>query len=220
MKFTAVQVDIIYVGLRVLILNHITLQKTGRSPGAHPDILTLKYINRRGACDAQILEAIYRLWSTLQVCRGKALRTSLEYIEICACALAVRTAVRQMRHGHLAVWAGGIEGAAKRLLRSLEAIRKRLKRTIRKTKGDSSFRELAHGWRQFLRWARLNLLTCPCLIRRPNPFYRSRQRLIDAMVDVATVELQRLKRALPPPGIRDRCYIRKKFHRRIIAFEE
>jgi hypothetical protein len=201
-KFTAVQVDIIYVGLRVLILNHITLQKTGRSPGAHPDILTLKYINRRGACDAQILEAIYRLWSTLQVCRGKALRTSLEYIEICACALAVRTAVRQMRHGHLAVWAGGIEGAAKRLLRSLEAIRKRLKRTIRKTKGDSSFRELAHGWRQFLRWA------------------RSRQRLIDAMVDVATVELQRLKRALPPPGIRDRCYIRKKFHRRIIAFEE
>ena len=200
-KFTAVQVDLIYVGLRVLILNHITLRNTGQSPGAHPDILTLKYVHQRGIYDEQIMKAIYRLWGSLRACRGKPLQTSLEYIDVCACALAVRTAVRQLRHGHVAAWASGIDSSAKRLLRRLEAMRKRLKRTITKTNGHTSFRELAYGWRQFLRWARLNLLTCPCLIRRPNPFYRSRQRLIDSMVHVATGELQRLKRTVPPPRI-------------------
>src|SRR6185437_7446191 len=123
-RFTAAQADLIYVGLRVLILNHITLRNTGRSPGAHPDILTLKYVNRQGTYDQQTMEAIYRLWSTLRASRSKALRTSVDYVQVCACALAVRTAVRQVRHVHVTAWANGIEGDAKRLLRRLEAMRK------------------------------------------------------------------------------------------------
>ncbi|HKV90937.1 MAG TPA: hypothetical protein VJW20_00165 [Candidatus Angelobacter sp.] len=46
-------------------------------------------------------------------------------------------------------------------------------------------------------WLRLNLLTCPCLIRRPDPVYRSRQRLINEMVRVTSRELQSQRREIP-----------------------
>lgn len=69
--------------------------------------------------------------------------------------------------------------APNRLLRRLETLRERLKRTITRTAGHTSFRDRASGWRQFLTWTRLNRFTCPCLIRRPNALYRSRQRLIE-----------------------------------------
>jgi hypothetical protein len=198
-RFTAAQADLLYVGLRPLIINHLNLIHTGRSPASHPEILTLRFVGKRGAYRDDFMQAIKRLWEELQLYRGNEFRTSLDYIQLSACALALRTALRQVRHGHVVAWTTGIESSASRLLRRLEAMRKRLKRTITRTKGHTSFSELSYDWHQFLRWARLNLLTCPCLIRRPNLLYRSRQRLIDAMVSVATVELQRLKRTLPPP---------------------
>lgn len=198
LKFTAAQGDIIYVGLRPLVINHINLVQTGRSPGSHPDILTLKFFRRRGVYNDDFMKAVYRFWKILQENRSREFRASLDYIQVSACALAVRNAVRQIRHGHVAAWRSGIQAAANRLLRRLETLRKRLKRTITKTKGHNSFRELASSWCQFLRWLRVTLLTCPCLVRRPDPVYRNRQRLIDEMVRVTTAELQAESRALPP----------------------
>ena len=198
-RFTPGQTDLLYVGLRPLIINYLNLIHTGRSPASHPDILTLRFLGKRGAYRDDFMQAIKRLWEELQLYRGHEFQTSLNYVQLSACVLAVRTAIRQVRHGHVAAWTIGIENRASRLLRRLEAMRKKLKRTITKTEGHTSFRELASRWREFLKWARLTLLTCPCLIRRPNPVYRSRQRLINAMVIVATIELQRLKRTVPHP---------------------
>jgi hypothetical protein len=76
-------------------------------------------------------------------------------------------------------------------------MRKKLKRTITKTEGHNSFRDLASSWREFLTWLRLNLLSCPCIIRRPDPVYRNRQRLIDEMVRVTTAELQAQQSKIP-----------------------
>jgi len=84
------------------------------------------------------------------------------------------------------------------MLRRLEALRKRLKRTITKTEGHTSFREVASAWHQFLRWARLTLLTCPCLIRRPNNLYRVRRLHINEMVRVTTTALRAQQREIPP----------------------
>lgn len=196
--FTTKQADLIYVGLRTLIPNHLTLKHTGHSPGAHPDLLTVRFFRRQGLYNEQFMENIYELWKHLQLTRGRPLRSSLNYVQISACALAVRTALRQVRHGHLTAWDSGIQITANRLLRHLEAMRKRLKRRITKTKGQNSFRELALNWREFLKWLRLTLLSCTCLVRRRDPVYRGHQLLIGEMVRVTTAELQAQQCKIPP----------------------
>lgn len=196
-RFTRRQADLLYIGLRPLILNHVNLTHTGRSPGAHPDLLTARFFHSRGLYTDEFMQAIVGLWKGFQFGRGKQCRIPIDYVKVAACALAVRTALRQIRHGHVEAWRRGIQATANRLLRRLEALRKRLKRTIIKTKGQDSFRALASSWRQFLTWLRLNLLTCPCLIRRPDPVYRSRQRLINEMVRVTSRELQSQRREIP-----------------------
>jgi hypothetical protein len=160
-RFTAKQADLIYVGLKTLILNHLTLKNTGRSPGAHPDFLATRFFRRRGLYNERFMEALYQLWKELQLVRGRPFRGAVDYVRVSGCALAVRTVVRQVRHGHLKAWDSGIEARANRLLRHLEAMRKRLKRRITKTEGQKSFRDLASSWCEFLKWLRLNLLSCP-----------------------------------------------------------
>jgi hypothetical protein len=200
-RFTSKQVDLLYVGLRPLILNHFNLIQTGRSPGAHPDLLTLNFFHRRGLYNEEFMQAIVALWKDFQFGRGKQCRIPVDYVKVAACALAVRTALRQIRHGHLAAWRPGIQATANGLLRQLEALRKRLKRQTIKTEGHHAFRDLASRWNQFLTWLRLTLLTCPCLIRRPDPVYRNWQQLIDEMVRVTIAELQAERHNIPPARI-------------------
>jgi hypothetical protein len=189
-RFTACQSNVLYVGFRQIVINHLAVKTTGHSPATHPDILTLRFVGRRGTRNAQHLEAIYRLWKILQRNRGREFRIPLDYIEVSACALAVRTTVRQLRHRHVSPWTDGIEITANHLLRRLEAVRKRLKRTITRIKGQEFFRELAASWQEHLKWLRLNVLSCPCLVRRPNLTYRFSQLLIDEMVRVTRSDLR------------------------------
>jgi hypothetical protein len=197
-SFNSKQVDVLYVGFRPLILNHLNLIHTGRSPDAHPDLLTAKYFRRRGVRNDAFMQEILDLWKKLQFGRSKRLRAALDYVTVSATMLAVRSTLRQIRHGHVAAWRGGVQATANRLLRQFEALRKRLKRQTTKREGQNAFRSLASSWRQFLIWLRLNLLTCPCLIRRPDPVYRMRQLMITEMVRVTTAELNAQQCLLPP----------------------
>ena len=196
-RFTSQQSDVLCIGLRPPILNYICLKQTGRSPAAHPDLLSVKFYRRQGTYSDPFMQSILRLWKGLQANRGKEIRLSLNYIETCALGLAVRTALRQIRHRDVLPWTAGIESTANHLLRRLEMLRKRLKRKITKTEGHAAFRNLSSNWRQFLTWMRLTLLTCPCLVRRPNPLYRSRQLLIDKLCDVTRAEMLKTKKRVP-----------------------
>jgi hypothetical protein len=189
-RFTAAQGDLLYVGLRTIVINHLNLAHTGRSPASHPDLLTVKFFKRQGAYNDEFMHGIYRLWKALQENRGTEFRVSLDYGQTSACALAVRTAVRQIRHRHIVAWTAGIETTAERSLQRLEALRKRLKRTITKTRDQQFFRELAISWREHLKWMHLNILCCPCLVRRPNLSYKFSQLLINQMLRVTRSELR------------------------------
>ena len=117
-----------------ITLHHIVLNKTGRSPAAHPDLLTLRFRNRRGKFFPEYMEGVYGLCKQVSDHRAREWRLRVGYIEIMACMLAVRTTIRQVRHGHILSWRHGIDQTAARQLRRLEALRKRLKRLITKTK--------------------------------------------------------------------------------------
>jgi hypothetical protein len=199
-RLTANQADLIYVGVRPLVINYLNRTNTVATPGCHPDIFTLQFHHRRGIFDKRHMDAITHVWKRLVADRTNGLRLSADYIQIAACALAVRNAVRQIQHGHVNPWADGIEATAKRLLMRLEALRKKLKRKIIKTKGQQFFRELATSWREHLKWMRLNLMVCSCPIRRPSLTYRYHQLLISDMVRVTRSELG--KRGLQIPDER------------------
>jgi hypothetical protein len=190
-RLTVNQADLIYVGIRPIIINYLNRTNIGASPGCHPDILTLQFHHRRGIFNKRHMDAIIRLWKRFIAGRSNGVRLSLDYAEIATCALAVRNAVRQVQHGHITPWADGIEGTAKRLLMRLEALRKKRKRKIIKTKGQQFFRELATSWSEHLKWMRLNLLVCSCPIRRPNLTYRFHQLLISKVARVTRSELDK-----------------------------
>jgi hypothetical protein len=191
-----------YVGYRLIVINHTVLRNTGYSPAAHPDILTLKFFRRRGVYNDSHMQAINQLWNGLLRNRGREVRIALDYVESSACAFAVRTAIRQLRHRHVTPWADGIEATGRELLRRLEALRKRRKRAIIKTKGEQFFREHSSSWREFLKWLRLHVLTCcPRLVRRPNLFYRSQRLLIDTMCRVTKAEMQKSGNKIPDESI-------------------
>lgn len=190
-RLTVNQADLIYVGIRPIIINYLNRTNIGASPGCHPDILTLQFHHRRGIFSKRHMDAITRVWKGLVAGRSNGMRLSLDYSEIAACALAVRNAVRQVQHGHISAWADGIDATAARLIKRIEALRKRLKRKTIKTQGQQFFRELATNWREHLNWMRLNLLVRSCPIRRPHLTYLFHQLVISQVVRVTRSELDK-----------------------------
>ena len=197
LRLTANQAELIYVGLRSIISNYLNRTNIGSSPGCHPDILTVQFMHRRGIFHKLHMDALNGVWKKLLSERINGFRLTLGYVEIAACALAVRNAIRQVQHGHVTHWADGIEATAARLVKRLEVLRKRIKRKTIKTEGQQLFRELTNSWREHVKWMRLNLMVCSCPIRRLSLTYRFHQLLISEMVRLTRSELR--KRAFNIP---------------------
>lgn len=197
-RFNKNQTDILYVGLRLIAVNWTVLSKTGRSPGAHPHLLHLSFLKKRGVFNKEFLQAVLEIWKRLFRQRGVECQMKLDYVGVSACLLGVRICLQQLRHGHLQAWAARLDTTIKHLIRKLEALQKKLKRRIIESRGQDFFKELSGKWRQFVRWMRCTLLTCSCIVRQPNLFYRSRQRLISDMVAITRAELGRRRHLIPP----------------------
>jgi hypothetical protein len=200
-RFSRNQTEILYAGLRLIAINWTVLSKTGRSPGAHPDLLNLGFLKKRGVFNKEFLETALETWNELLRRRGLDCRMKLDYIGVSVCLLAIRVCVQQLQHRHLQAWAARLDRTATHLIRKLEAIQKKLKRQIVEGHGEHFFKELSQRWRLFVRWMRSTLLTCNCMFRQPNLFYRSCQYLISDIVAVTRAELQKRGIEIPAESI-------------------
>ena len=117
--------------------------------------------------------------------------------EIAACALAVRIAVKCHRHGHVRLEIPRIEAAAKRLLRRLEAVRKRTKRAEIGRAGPHEYKRKSQEWRAFVRWLHVHIPNCSCFRRRRLPLRYSRRATVDKLVAWAREELIDRKAEIP-----------------------
>jgi hypothetical protein len=122
-RLTQRQAEILYPALRLIAINWECLSKTGRSPGAHPDVMNLGFLKRRGVFNREFLETALAIWKTLLRKRRSECRLKVNYIGIAACLLAVRVTLQRLRHKHLQPWADHLDLTANRLVRKLEAMR-------------------------------------------------------------------------------------------------
>lgn len=109
--------------------------------------------------------------------------------EIAACELAIRFAVKRHRHGHEYLNIPRLQTCSRRLLRRLEAVRKRAKRTEIRESDLNSYNENADRWRRLVRWIRVHLPPCRCLPRRPPPA-RNQRAMVQTLVTLTAEELR------------------------------
>jgi hypothetical protein len=130
-----------------------------------------------GVFNQELMNSMIALHATL-LSRGSGgrLRVKTSY-EIAACALAVRVYLKRRHRGRTDVVIPLINGASKRLLRRLEAARKRGWRAEVRQLGLSVYQARAHNWRRFIRWIRVHIPDCGPARTRP-PARRGYLRLI------------------------------------------
>lgn len=117
--------------------------------------------------------------------------------DVSACILAVRIAVKRHKHGHTRLSVSRIDTSSKRLLRRLEALRKRAKRADIRQMGLLSYRQAVDGWQGFVRWLRYHFLDCGCSLRRRKPPARRRRVSIAQLSKWARAELVRRRKRVP-----------------------
>lgn len=116
--------------------------------------------------------------------------------QIAGCALAVRIATRNHRHGHRMPQIPRVRTTAKRLLNRLEVLRKRAKRAELRQIGADAHKEKAHEWRRFVVWVRVHLANCDCAPRRKVMSGRNRL-IITTLVDWTREELENRNARVP-----------------------
>ena len=86
---------------------------------------------------------------------------------------------------------------SQRVLKRLEALRKRAKRVEVKQYGVDVFRQNTQNWKRFIVWLRVHIANCGCVMsRRPTPG-GNRAAIVTQLVDWTRQELQDRKAQLP-----------------------
>lgn len=124
-------------------------------------------------------------------------RLRLHHFQIAALAFAARITARRLRHGHLAPWRPDWSSAHARLLRRLEVLAKRSRRSYLKAGGQQAY-DAAHArWLRHLRWVRTHLLHCGCGKPPCGGMRKYHQRVVSTCADRLRAGL--IKRACCPP---------------------
>jgi len=201
-RLTAIQAQLLYVGLRPIWVSYYNHKQNGSLLNAHPDHLNLSFRNRRGKYSSAFMQKIVRLWHVVGPMKDSGGRIyKLDYVDVSVCILAIRIASQQIRHGHLQRWSNRLDRSSRYLLRKLEAVQRSLKRDICAAQGHAAFRDLSLQWRQFVRWLRLHFLFCSCMRRLPNPVYRMRVKFAATFCEWTSAEL--VARSEPVPSDHD-----------------
>jgi len=131
----------------------------------------------RGHHDQLMKELLFHLgerFLSLSAMEGETHRVRLNAIEIAMLMFSLRAGNKLVRHGHEAGPQGYDPAKVHRLLYHLENLRRRAKRRWLASEVAPSYYVMQEKWRKFLRWIRLNLISCPCGYSLPTA--RRRQR--------------------------------------------
>jgi hypothetical protein len=140
------------------------------------------------------MRALHR--RVLALSPGGRLRVGSSF-EIAACALAVRVYAKRQQRGRTVLVMPRVSEASKRILRRLEAARKRAKRAELRQLGLDSYRARAHNWRRFVRWIRVHIPDCGARITRSTTRRRYLRLIVDQLVSLVRTELRNRKQRLP-----------------------
>jgi hypothetical protein len=150
-----------------------------------------------GTYNQTTMDEILRVHNKVSAIVGGGRLRLASVIECAACALGVRVAMTRDRHGHAPLNIVRIDAASKRLLRRLEAFRKRAKRDVVRRPGADAYKTGAEAWRQHVQWLRDHFLDCGCKRERRQRARGYRRLLFQRFVDLAPAELVHRRVRLP-----------------------
>jgi len=163
---------LILMGLSWIGANYHFWRSKGRYPNSRHDLVWGLGFDQ-GVYDQELMDRTLALHAAITSLKaGGRLRVETS-IEFSICALAVRVAVTRHRHGHQSLDIAQVDSASASLLRRLETVRKRTKRSEVRLLGIVSYQQSAHVWRDFAKWLRVHLLDCSCKQKRRLPPPRS-----------------------------------------------
>jgi len=202
LRLTGMQVDYLRPGLLREVIACFRI-RDGESPSAEMPVVFDPSLPC-GSYDRVLANRIIQLWATAYPHFGskRRARIALDFVQLSACALAVRTNARQLRHGHITLPGVRHTLVRSRLLRLLENSRRRATRAAEKAIGLEAVAEIQRRWHGFARWLSFYATSCRCgksLI--PGQRYQWRRFVIDTAVEIARKELTAI--GLEPPQARD-----------------
>ena len=162
LRLSAAQVRLILPGLAHLIHAHAYWAVYGQTTERDPELRWPRPGYDGGHYDARAMAFLSEAHRALRRLGPRGGRLRLHHFQIAGLAFAARVTAKRLRHGHLAPWRSDWRAASARLLRRLEVLAKRSRRTYLKVRGQQAYDDLHVCWLRHLRWARTSLLFCGC----------------------------------------------------------
>ena len=163
-RFSKRDSSLILAGMDWIVGNY-KLLTSGRRSRKSPELVRAQRFDP-GVYSQQLMDCFIAVRSRILPLKDYGRLRFDSSFEIAACALAVRTAVKCHRHGHRPLKIRRIGPVSRRVLKRLEALRKRAKRAEVKQYGVEVCRQNSQNWARFLVWLRVYVTNCGCLPRR------------------------------------------------------
>ena len=159
LRLSASEIRLIIPGLSRICANRFNWNGLEKSHWSTSE----RRASRRPAFDDQPPAAIPALlkWK-LSAKVAKTSRLHLDAFELAAGILTVRVTNRLVCHRHIWGWFPNHKATTRRVLNKLGRLRKRAKRAFIRTHGHAAFAERSRHWKQFIRVARSESLSCSC----------------------------------------------------------
>lgn len=195
------EAGLIRPGLLRLIIAHRHWQDRGASPVSPASFISIPGRRDEGEFSAEFHATVLHVAVVAtNDFKAQSRRLRLDPIELAACILGVRATEMMVRHGHLEPCPSRYKVRCRRLLKKLEKLRKRAKRTYIRVHGQAAFAEASHRWRQYVRFARSYFLFCTCnRTLLPDPSGRILRKLMeDQWMEYLREELLERGGEIPP----------------------
>jgi hypothetical protein len=188
--------QLISAGLAWIVANYDLYRIKGRVPNARPERRWKRNFNL-GVYDQRLMDRVLVFHAKVSsLTAGGRLRVATS-AEFAACALAVRVAVTRHHHRHRLLDIADVENSSARLLRRIEAARKRAKRAEVRQLGENGYQDAARAWRNFSTWLRVHFLDCRCKRKRRAPPKRYHRALVHQFAQLAWNELTDRRHKIP-----------------------
>jgi hypothetical protein len=190
---------IIAVGLGWIAANHDLWKTKRQMPFARPELRWLPQTFDRGRYSKELMQRLLDAMSSVLQIRGNGGRLyNLDPFQCAGLILAVRVIVQRVSHGHATSPASDLGRRAKRLIKRLEAYRKRTKRAFIHQRGAVAYQAKESEWQALVRWLRLYLLDCQCKRRRRFRLTRHLRTTVQVLFEWAKAELIERREKVPP----------------------
>ncbi len=198
LRVSAADRELILAGLGYIAMNREHEMATGTLPNARLGF-GLSGAFSPGKFDTELMKKVLAIY--VHAARSKSTRLYLHSsIEIAACALGVRVAVKGHADGVQVLSVPRIKTASKRLLQRLENLRKCAKRSEVRDFDAESYKEVTGRWREFVQWLRVHYLEFDhTRLRRSRRLAHppAARMIFDELAAVAQAELIARKERVP-----------------------